>query len=144
MPAIGSAAANAAHILDEHQFLMPRPIVVHDRQQGKLVMNCCPQDTGSVIQVTIALDIDDDAIAALCRQRSANRSRSTIAHAACALSAQLAVRLFVIPKLHVVCAGETARRSQAPVFVLDPGPTSGVTAPSRDGSRVRSLALGLL
>src|SRR5207245_5153161 len=128
MPAIGSAAANAAHILDEHQFLMPRAIVVHDRQQGKLVMNCCPQDTGSVIQVTIALDIDDDAIAALCRQRSANRSRSTIAHAACALSAQIAVRLIVIPKLHVVCAGATAWLSKPPGFVLAPRPKFGVHA----------------
>src|SRR5438093_247076 len=50
-------------------------------------MNCCPQDTGSVIQVTVTLDIDHDAIAALCRQRSADRSRSTIAHAACAAPA---------------------------------------------------------
>src|SRR5437773_3718453 len=106
-------------------------------------MNCCPQDTGSVIQVTVTLDIDHDAIAALCRQRSADRSRSTIAHAACALSAQIAVWLVVIPKLHVVCARETAWRSQAPVFVLDPRPKFGVNARSRDGTRVPSIPFRL-
>src|SRR6059036_2817099 len=51
--------------------------------------------------------------------------------------------LVVIPKLHVVCARETAWRSQAPVFVLDPRPKFGVNARSRDGTRVPSIPFRL-
>ena len=36
--AIGAAAAHAAHVLDEHQLLMPGAVVVHDREHRQLMM----------------------------------------------------------------------------------------------------------
>src|SRR5438105_1817940 len=122
MSSIPAAAANAAHVLDEHEFLMPCTIVMHDGQHRKLVMDGRPKHTGRVVEITITLDIDHDAIAALCRQRSADGCGSAIAHAARPLTAEIAVRLIVIPKLDMMTTGKTARRCEAPVFVLDQWP----------------------
>src|SRR5690242_20254442 len=97
MSAIGSAAANSAHVLHEHQFLMPSAVVMHDCQHRQLVMDGRPEHAGSVIEIAVALNIDDDAIAALCGERSSHRSRSAVAHSRCALAAQETVGFVVLP-----------------------------------------------
>ena len=110
MSTIRAAAANAGHVLDEHQFLMPRAIVVHDRQHRELVMHGCPQHAGSVIEISVRLDIHDDPATALRSEGSADRCRCAITHAARALAAEVAVRFVVIPELGVMSARESARR----------------------------------
>src|SRR5207248_10247128 len=104
VPPIGSAAADAVHVLDEHQFLMPCAIVMHDGEHRELVMGRRPEDTRRVVEIAVALNIDHNSIAALRSQRSTDTSRSAVAHAARALSAKVAVGLVVIPKLRIVSA----------------------------------------
>src|SRR5215510_4625857 len=97
MTAIRAASANAAHVLDKHQFLMPRAVVVHDGEHGQLVMHSSPQNAWRVIEIAIGLNVDDDAAAALCRECRSNRGRRSVTHAAGALSAEIAIRFVVIP-----------------------------------------------
>src|SRR5262245_62019304 len=109
MTAIRAASANAAHVLDKHQFLMPRAIVVHDGEHRQLVMHGSPQNTGSVIEIAIGLNVDDNAAAALRRQCCSDRGGRSITHTAGALSAEIAIRLVVIPQLSIVTSRETGR-----------------------------------
>src|SRR2546426_2807853 len=107
------------------------------------MMDGRPKHTGRVVEITIALDIDHDAIAALCSKRSADGCGSAVAHAARALAAQVTVRLIMIPELDVMTSGKTARRRQAPVFVLDQWPEFAINTGSRDRAGVPSVSLDL-
>src|SRR5207253_4242803 len=82
MSAIGPASADAAHVLNEHQFLMPGAVVVHDGQHRQLVMRRRPEDTRRVVEIAVGLDIHDEAIPALRGKRSTDTGGSTIAHTA--------------------------------------------------------------
>src|SRR5215831_1106859 len=110
MTAIRAAAANPAHVLNKHKLLVPRPVVVHDRQHRKLVMHGSPQDTGSVVEVAVGLNVDDHPAATLRRQSCSDRGGRSITHTSGALSAEIAIRLVVIPQLSIVTAGEAGRR----------------------------------
>src|SRR5215475_4406179 len=97
MTAIRAASPNAAHVLDKHQLLMPGAVVVHDRKHWKLVMHGSPQNTWRIVEIAIGLNVNDHTAAAFCRKCRSKRGRRSITHAAGALSAEIAIRLVVIP-----------------------------------------------
>ena len=70
-----------------------------------------PENTRSIVEIAIGLDVDHDSIAGLRGERRAHRCRRAVTHAAGALASQVAVRLVVIPKLRVMAAREIAGRS---------------------------------
>src|SRR5437867_830111 len=140
---VRATAAYAGHVLDEHELLMPRAVVVHHGQHGQLVMYGRPQHARRVVEIAIGLHVDDDAPAASGGESRANRGGSTIAHAARALAAEVAVGLVVVPQLRVVAAGKTARRRQTPVFVHDERPQLRVNPSGADRTAVPPASLAL-
>ena len=100
--AIIAAPADAGHVFDEHVVLVPCAVVVHHREHRQLMMGGSPQNTRGVVEIAIGLDINDDSIARLRGEGSANRCRCAVTHTACALASQIAIRLIVIPKLRVM------------------------------------------
>src|SRR4029079_1534008 len=140
-PTFATTAAHTAHVLDEHQFLMPCAVVMHHREHGKPMMLRRPQYAWRVIQIAVGLDVDHDLPAALGCKRRPDRRRCAVAHATRTLASEIAVRLFVNPQLSVVRAVEVARRREYPIFVFDERPQLGVDARGRNRSRVPSRTL---
>ena len=122
MSTLGATSANATHILDEHQLLMPGAVVVHHREHGQPMMLCGPQHTRRIVEIAVSLDVDHDLLAASGSERGANRRWRAIPYAAGPLSAKIAVGLIAIPQLRVVRTGEVAWRSENPVLVNDQRP----------------------
>src|SRR6185436_7907054 len=98
----------AAHVFDKHQFLMPRAVVMHDREHRQLMMHRSPQHTRRIVQIAIGLNIDDNPISAFCGQCCTNRCWSAISHSAYALTTEITPGLVVIPQLCMMTAGEAA------------------------------------
>ena len=60
--------------LHVHALLMIGAVVVHDVQHRDLVMRGGPQDSGRVVQIAVALNVDGQAAVFLVRQRRTDGS----------------------------------------------------------------------
>src|SRR5271166_459795 len=97
--AIDSAAVAIGHDLHLHDLLMIGAIVVHDRQERNAMMRGGPQNSGSVHQVAVALDIHGQPAVLAVRQGRADRGRRAVADPVTTGAANELVILVNVPQL---------------------------------------------
>ena len=134
--AVGAAPTDTGHELDEHEFLMPRTVVVHDREQRQAVMCCRPERARRVVDVAITLDVDDKTAARPGGERGARACADAVADPGRTLAAEVAVGPVVRPEVDMMCTGECARGGETPVFVLDQRPQLRVDPRGTDRARM--------
>src|SRR5439155_3691496 len=100
-----------------------------------------PQDTRSVVQITVGLDIEGQTAVLPVSQRRAHRGRRAVTNAICAVASNKLIMFGEVPQPGRPPALEHNIRHERPVFILDlvpqlggqagRGDRAGVPTPSR-------------